>query len=162
MDANIIGDMSGIAIQKDGTKRDITLYNVKYAPRLFCKLISLTTTMNRGFKITGNGHRINIEKASTSYMFDQQIKSSDGELIGLEIKLEKIEYANLHIGSMHAILGHPSNHLTNLTAEKMGLKRIHVEATCESCIKAKQKQKNIPKYVDFKAGEPGGKVFLSE
>ena len=37
---------------------------------------------------------------------------------------------------------------------------IHVEATCESCIKAKQKQKNIPKYVDFKATEPGGKVFF--
>ena len=75
VDANIIGDVSGIAIQKDGTKKDITLYNVKYAPRLFCKLISLTTTMNRGFKMTGNGNGITIEKESTSYMFDQQIKS---------------------------------------------------------------------------------------
>ena len=67
---------------------------------------------------------------------------------------------NLHIGSTHAILGHPSNELTYETAGKMGLKRIHVEAMCESCIKAKQKQKNIPKYVDFKATEPGGKVFF--
>ena len=41
----------------------------------------------------------------------------------------------------------------------MGLKRIHMEATCESCIKAKQKQKNEPKYVDFKADEPGGNFF---
>ena len=35
-----------------------------------------------------------------------------------------------------------------------------MEATCESCIKAKQKQKNIPKYVDFKATKPGKNVFL--
>ena len=46
--------------------------------------------MNRGFKITGNGNGITIEIASTSYMFDQQIKSSDGELIGKEIKIEKL------------------------------------------------------------------------
>ena len=113
--------MSGTGIQKDGTKKDITLRNVKYVPRLFFKLISLITIMNRGFKITGNGHRINIEKASTSYTFDQRTKSGEGELIGLEIELGKIEYADLHIiGSMHTILDHPSNHLTNLMAEKIG------------------------------------------
>ena len=78
-------------------------------------------------------------------------KNGDRKLIELEIKLGKIEYTNLHIGSTHAILRHPSNHLTNLPAEKMGLKMIHVEATYERCIKAKQKQKNLPKYVDFKA-----------
>ena len=135
MDANIIGDVSDIAIQKDGTKKDITLHNIKSC--LFCKLISLTTIMNRGFKMTGNGHVITIEKASMPYTFDQCIKSGDRELIRLEIELGKIEYANLHIGSTHTILGHSSNNLTNLTVEKMGLKRIHVEATCESCIKAK-------------------------
>ena len=69
--------------------------------------------MNRGFKMSRNGDGITIEKASTSYTFDQQIKCGDGELIGLEIKLEKTDYANLHIGSMHAILGHPSNQQTN-------------------------------------------------
>ena len=35
-----------------------------------------------------------------------------------------------------------------------------METTCESCIKAKQKQKNIPKYIDSKATKPGGKVFF--
>ena len=87
-------------------------------------------------------------------------KSGDGELVGLKIELGKIKRVNLLIGSTHAILGHPSNELTNKTAGKIGLKGIHVKATCESCIKAKQKQKNIPKYVDFKATEPGGKVFF--
>ena len=112
--------------------------------------------------MTRNGDRIKIEKASMSYMFDQQIKSSDRELIGLEIKLGKIEHANLHIGSMHDILRHSSNQLTKQTAEKMRLIRIHVETTCESCMKVKQKQKNKTKYVDFKANGPGGKVFLSK
>ena len=118
IDANIIGDMSGIAIQKDGTRKDITLQDVKYIPHLFCKLISLTTTMNRGFKMTGNEDGITFEKASTLYTFDQQIKSGDGEFVGMKIKLGKIEHINLHIGSTHAILGHPSNQLTNQMAEK--------------------------------------------
>ena len=82
--------------------------------------------------MTGNGKGITIEKASTSYTFGQRIKSGEGELIGLEIELEKIENANLHTGSTHAILGHPSNHLTNLTTEKTGLKRftwkLHMKA----------------------------------
>ena len=39
---------------------------------------------------------------------------------------------------------------------------IHVETTCESFIKTEQKQKNVSKYVDFKAMEPGGKVYLSK
>ena len=76
--------------------------------------------MNKGFKMTRNFLRIIIEKASMSYTFDQHIKCGDGEMIGLEIELEKIEYANLHVGSKHTILRHPSNHLTNLTAEKTG------------------------------------------
>ena len=87
VDAHIMGDVSDVAIQKDGTKKDITLRNIKYAPCLFCILISLTTIMIRGFKMTGNGHGITLEKASTSYTFDQRIKSSDGELIWLEIEL---------------------------------------------------------------------------
>ena len=51
VDANIKGDVTGIAIQKDGTRKDITLRDVKYIPRLFYKLISLTNTMNRGSKM---------------------------------------------------------------------------------------------------------------
>ena len=81
VEANIIGDISGIATQKDGTKKDITLRNVKYVPCLFCKLISLTSTMSRGFKMTGNGDGITIQKANMSYRFDQQIKSGDRELL---------------------------------------------------------------------------------
>ena len=66
IEANIIGDISGIVIQKDEAKTDIMLRNVKYIPSLFCKLISLTTMISRGFKMTGDGGRINIQKANTS------------------------------------------------------------------------------------------------
>ena len=41
----------------------------------------------------------------------------------------------------------------------MGLRRVHVEATFESYMKAKQKQKNVPKYIDLKVEEPGRKFF---
>ena len=89
VEANIIGDVSGIAIQKDGTKTDITLRDVKYVPRLFCKLISLTTTMNRGFKMTGDGDGITIQKASTSCTFDQRIKSGNGEISRTKNRIRK-------------------------------------------------------------------------
>ena len=110
--------------------------------------------------MTGNREGITIGKESTSYTFDHRIKNSDGELIGLEIELGKVENANLYIGSTHAILGHSSNRSTNSTAEKLRLKMVHVEATRKSYIKTKQKQKNVPKHVDCKAEEPGGKVFF--
>ena len=103
--------------------------------------------------MTGTRKGITIKKESTSYTFDQRIKSSDQELIRLEIELGG---ANIHIGSTHTILWNPSNHLTNQTAEKMGLKKVHVEA----CIKAKQKQKNVPKHINFKSEEAGGKGFF--
>ena len=52
VDANIIGDMLGMAIQTDRTKKDITLCNVISIPYLFYKLISLTTIMNKVVNIS--------------------------------------------------------------------------------------------------------------
>ena len=109
--------------------------------------------------MTGNEEEITIEKESTLYMFDYHSIIGDGELIGLEFLPGEVEYANLHIKSTNAILRSPSNYLTNSTTEKMRSKRVHVEAKCKSCIK-EQKQKNIPKYKDFKAEEAGGKVLF--
>ena len=120
MYADILGDISGMEIQKDRTEKRITLY----VPCLACKLISLTTILIKGFTMTCSDMGIAINKESTSYTFDDHRKSGDRELIGIEIELGHMEYANLHIGSSHASIGHPSNYLKNLTAEKWDSKRL--------------------------------------
>ena len=89
----------------------------------------------------GNKDGITIKKETASYIFNPCIESWDGEFIGIWIELRNMKYKNLHIWSTHAILGHPSNHLTNVTAEKMGLEKVNMEATCESFISTKQNKR---------------------
>ena len=72
--------------QLNGTETPIFLTNVKNVPQLFCNLISLTSVLNKGYKLTGNEKGISIQKLNRKYLFDQHIKSGDGELVGVEIE----------------------------------------------------------------------------
>ena len=72
--------------QLNGTETPIFLTNVKNVPQLFCNLISLTSVLNKGYKMTGNEKGISIQKFNRKYSFDQLIKSGDGELVGVEIE----------------------------------------------------------------------------
>ena len=65
------------------------LENIKYAPQLFCKLISLISVLNKGYKLRGNENSILIQKLNGKYLFNQHIKSGDGELVGVEIQNRK-------------------------------------------------------------------------
>ena len=47
-------------------------------------------------------------------MFDQCIKSGDGELAGIRIEIWDAETAGVCRGGTHTILEHPSKHITNL------------------------------------------------
>ena len=49
----------------------------------FCNLISLTSVLNKGFKLNRNEKEMTIKKANIEYMFDQGIKSGDRELVGI-------------------------------------------------------------------------------
>ena len=52
--STIKGDLYGTAISKDRKETKIILQNVKYIPGLFCNLISLTTVLQKGFKLSGD------------------------------------------------------------------------------------------------------------
>ena len=78
LEANLIKDIRGIAKQKIGKETLITLNNVKYVPQLFCDLISLTSVLDKGFKLNRNEKGMAIKKANMKYMFDQGIKSGEG------------------------------------------------------------------------------------
>ena len=73
--------------------------------------------------MTGDKEGTTIKKESTSYRF--HITNRDRELIGMEMKIEYMEYANLTIGRSHAILRYPSNYLTNSTVTKWDKKGPH-------------------------------------
>ena len=64
VDTDVMVDISVIAIQKDRTEKRIILHNVKYASRLFCKLISLTTILNITIKMNlCHKHSISVLRA---------------------------------------------------------------------------------------------------
>ena len=69
------------------------------------------------YEIKGsNQDKMTIRKANTVYMFNQYIKSGDGELEGIQIEIWSTETAGVCRGCTHVILGHPSGHITNMTA----------------------------------------------
>ena len=108
VEAKLIENLRGLAKQKNGKETPIPLTNVKYVPQLFCNLISLISVFNKGFQVNGNQDRMTLRKANTEYMFDQRIKSGDGELTGIKIDIWDAETARICRGCTHTILWHTS------------------------------------------------------
>ena len=123
--------------------------------------MSLTSVLSRGCKLTGNEKGISIQKLNGKYLFDQHIKSGDGELVGGEIVTTQTDVTAICRGCTHAVLGHPSVETTNMTAKKISLNNMPHEEICESCIMGKQRQKNIPKNTEIKAEKAGERIYFS-
>ena len=81
-----------------------------------------------------------IRKANTGYMFDQHIKSGDGELVGIQIEIWNAEMEDVYRGCTHVILGHPSGHITKMTAKYLDLNKMELDKICQSYIRGKQCQ----------------------
>ena len=96
-----------------------------------------------------------------TYNFNQKIKSGEGQLVGMKIIEGTDEVAAIGMGSVHTVLGHPSNLLTSSTARKLSMRSICANEICESCIQGKQRQKNVNKKVDFKVVKPGEKIYYN-
>ena len=101
-----------------------------------------------------------IRKGNTEYMFNQRFKSRDRELAGIKIDIWDVETAGVCRGGTHAILGHLCKHITYLTAKFLDLNKMAHDKICESCIKDKQRPKNVAKKVEFKAKKPGNQVYF--
>ena len=134
---------------------------MKYIPDLFCNLISLTTVLQKGFKLSGDENGIYLKKSNVTYSFNKKIKSGEGQLVGMKILKQTDEIAAIGMGSSHAVLGHPSYLLTSSTATKLGMRSMCANEICESCIKGKQQQKNVNKKVEVKAVKPGEKIYYN-
>ena len=103
VEAQVIGDLRGTVKQLIGTDTPILLTNVKYVPQ--------------GYKLTGNKKGISIQKLNRKYLFDQHIKSRDGELVGVEIETLQTDTTTICRGCTHIVLEHPSSETTNMTAK---------------------------------------------
>ena len=103
---------------------------------------------------------MSIQKLNRKYSFDQHIKSKDGELVGVEIETSQPDIMAICRGYTHAVLGHPSAETRNMTTKKLNLNYMPHDEICESCIKGKQRQKNIPKETELKAEKAGERVYF--
>ena len=56
-------------------------------------------------------------------MFDQQIKSEDRELAGIQIEILNTKIVGVCRGATRRVLGHLSSRITNMTVKYLSLKK---------------------------------------
>ena len=91
--------------------------------------------LQKGFKLSGDENGIYWKKSNVTY---KKIKSREGQLVGIKIIKRTDDIAAIGMGSVHAVLGHPSCLLTTSTATKLGMRSMCANKICKSCIKGKQ------------------------
>ena len=162
-----IGTKIGTVVQKNGSKKNITLRDVKYVPKLNCNLLSLTQALKAGFKMTGDKDGMSIKKGRMQYEFDRKFKSGSGFLFGLRIDTRDIR-TNVNSSAqnkidatiMHAKLGHAGETYRRATCHRLGINLKGPFPPCESCAISKIRQKNVNKTTYERATEKGDRLFM--
>ena len=72
-------------MQKDASSREVTLTGVKYVPKLFCKLFSITKALEKGLNIRKNGKRIHLKIDNFKMTFDWVFKTVTGYILGIKM-----------------------------------------------------------------------------
>jgi len=167
MKVHSIGDFVGQVEQKDGTKKAITLKNVKYVPDLNCNLLSLTQAIDNGFNMTGNKDGLWIRKGAMTYAFDYKFQSGSGVLMGMSITDNNLRTAlngptrrRLKASKMHNVLGHTGEPYTRATSARLGIDIQGPIPPCPSCAISKMKQSNTRKLSADKATERGERLCM--
>ena len=129
--------------------------------------------MLKGCRVVGEHKCIEIMMGDTKVLtLDKTIKTESGFLIGVDMtpdKLAHVEAAGL-IGlqqgntvsatEMHKLLGHVGEASMRSTAKSMEIKISGKLETCESCAKAKARQKNLVKETKSGATKPGERICM--
>jgi hypothetical protein len=165
--ATKIGDKKMTIIQKDGSKKNITLKDCKYVPGMQVNLFSITKALENGWGISNNGPIINLIKDNEIIKFDQVIPTETGSLIGLIMHPHK-DYVNvvmskgnkIDINLLHKILGHTNEDSIRNTAKYYGIEVQNKMEKCVDCALSKAKQKSVKKYTNTKSEVPGERLFI--
>ena len=150
------GKMDVICKHKDESLARET-WEAKIVPELNHDLFSFTKAMKDGWQMNGRwkegGLMIELFKTGRASMkFDRMIPSGSSWLMGIKVH-RVIDHAHSAVEPgksiltkrFHQITGHTGEHLLKPTAKYMKLNLIGKLPPCETCAKAKIRQRNIPK-----------------
>ena len=166
------GKLRGIIEQKDGTRTELVLSNVRYVPSLSCNLFSMLAAMDKGCKLDG-GKRdgktvLKLTKGDMKIVFDQRIKTANMDLLGVKFLRVIPEAAmtslapggKLKMSTLHHQLGHPSESMTRSTAKYLQIEVSGSMQPCENCAMGKARQKNVPKVNEHVSTIPGERLYI--
>ena len=150
-----IGKLDMMVLQENGERTKVTLTNVKYVPDLAVKLFSLTAALDHGMNLGNQGRMIFIWKNDLELRFDIEFEMKTGFSVGVRMKPVIQDQAQmilkpgtkLQIQELHGMLGHASMRTCRETAKYYGWIISGQDYVCDSCAKAKAKQRNISKEV---------------
>ena len=166
------GKMDVICKHKDGSLARETR-EVKIVPELNHDLFSFTKAMKDGWQMNGRwkegGLMIELFKTGRASMkFDRMIPSGSSWLMGIKVH-RVIDHAHSAVEpgksiltkKFHQITGHTGEYLLKPTAKYMKLNLIGKLPSCETCAKAKIRQRNIPKKkLKQLPTRPGYRIFI--
>ena len=166
------GKMDVICKHKDGSLAKET-WEVKIVPELSHDLFSFTKAMKDGWQMNGRwkegGLMIELFKTGRASMkFDRMIPSGSSWLMGIKVE-RVIDHAHSVVEpgksiltkKFHQITGHTGEYLLKPTAKYMKLNLIGKLPPCETCAKAKIRQRNIPKKkLKQLPTRPGYRIFI--
>ena len=155
-------------IQKDKSETQGILVNVKYAPKLWCNLFSIVSAISQGWNIGNQNKVITLSKNGRTIKFDNLIHTKASYLAGIKVQQLPNDIAtmttesgtNIDIKKLHKILHHCETNTVIHTGSKLGLKIQDTMNDCESCAKAKAKQKKMAKVTDTKSNVRGERLFM--
>ena len=137
----------------------VVLENVKFVPEMKINLFSFMVAIKKGASLHSEGTSLVLMKDNHKIVFNTKVPMGSSFLVaanaesqddGLMVATERKE---MRLETYHRMLGHPSIDSTKLTARDMGLKLTGNLKTCENCMLAKIRRKNIKK-----VGENNSKV----
>ena len=147
------GILPGAVKQLDGSIKEVYI-EVKYAPQLWCNLLSITKLLKNGWNIKNDVMVVTVSKNDTSITFDHVSKTKDGFVMGVEIIPQQSPTQQMAASAMgagklfplrtlHQRFGHPLEAITRSTANAMNLKTSGKLKECESCGIGKAKKRQL-------------------
>jgi hypothetical protein len=160
-EATLIADIPGQVCDKNGSQLNrTTMKDVALVPNGGFNLFSITKMMSKGWKLTGEKHKLMLKKGSDEINFDIAIPTPKGVTHATHIKRDA--EVNGAIQQAHDKLGHCGEDTTRRAAKELGWTlTVGTMKPCEACAVGKAKQKNVPKITKtepLKEGE--NRIFL--
>jgi len=156
------GDMKVTTKKSDGSLLTVTLKDLLFVPDLKCNLLLVGKLRERGTVVYDKEGAHIILQDKSKINFKPMIGQS---IFGLELERDTTYLTTtlkqtMTFETAHQVLGHASKDMIAKTAASQGWTLKGDMKLCEECVKAKQRQKNVPKSTATRASAPGERVFI--